>query len=88
MVKATEMLDGVPNVVYQLENVKSVKQTTEAPLSSFDFAGRINITFGIEQPLFSKLTLYFEPFIKIPVSDLATQNLRFTTSGIMCKISF
>jgi hypothetical protein len=88
MVQATEMVDGVPNVVYQLENVKSVEQTTEAPLSTFDFAGRINITFGIEQPLFSKLTLYFEPFIKIPVSDLATQNLRFTTSGIMCKISF
>jgi hypothetical protein len=88
MVQATEIVDGVPNVVYQLENVKSVEQTTEAPLSTFDFAGRINITFGIEQPLSSKLTLYFEPFIKIPVSGLATQNLRFTTSGIMCKISF
>jgi hypothetical protein len=88
MVQATEMVDGVPNLVYQLENVKSVEQTTEAPLSTFDFAGRINITLGIQQPLSSKLFLHFEPFIKIPVSDLATQNLRFTTSGIMCKISF
>jgi hypothetical protein len=88
MVGTVEMSDGVPNVAYQLENVKSVEQETEAPLSTFDFAGRINIIFGFEQHLSATLFLHLEPFIKIPVSDLATQNLKFTTSGITCKISF
>ena len=88
MVEIVDMRDGVPNVAYQLENVKNTEQTTEAPLSTFDFAGRINIIFGFEQHLSSRLFLHLEPFIKIPVSELATQNLKFTTSGITCKISF
>ena len=88
MVGIVEMNDGVPNVAYQLENVKTVEQVTESPLSTFDFAGRINIIFGFEQHLSSRLFLHFEPYIKIPLSELATQNLRFTTSGITCKISF
>ena len=88
MVQTVEMNDGVSNVTYQLENVKTTEQISEASLNTFDFAGRINIMFGFEQHLSSRVFLHLEPYIKIPVSELATQNLRFTTSGITCKISF
>ena len=88
MVQTVEMQDGVSNVAYQLENVKTTEQNTEAPLNTFDFAGRINIMFGFEQHLSSRVFLHLEPYIKIPVSELATENLRYTTSGITCKISF
>jgi hypothetical protein len=88
MVQTVVMNDGEANVTYQLENVKTTEEETEAPLSTFDFAGKINIIFGFEQHLSSRLFLHLEPFIKIPVSELASQNLRFTTSGITCKISF
>ena len=88
MVQSVEMKDGMPNVTYQLENVKTTEQETEAPLNTFDFAGRINIMFGFEQHLSSRLFLHLEPYIKIPVSELATENLRYTISGITCKISF
>jgi hypothetical protein len=88
MVQSVEMNDGVPDMTYQLENVKTTEQETEAPLNTFDLAGRINIMLGFEQHLSSRLFLHLEPFIKIPVSELATQNLRYTTSGITCKISF
>jgi hypothetical protein len=88
MVPSVEMNDGMPDVTYQLENVKTTEQETEAPLNTFDFAGRINFMFGFEQHLSSRLFLHIEPYIKIPVSELATQDLRFTTSGITCKISF
>jgi hypothetical protein len=88
MVGSVNMNDGEPNVTYELENVKSVEQETEAPLSTFDFAGRINIIFGFEQHLSTRVFLHFEPYLKIPVSELATQNLKYTTSGITCKISF
>ncbi len=88
MVQTVEMSDGMATVNYQLENVKTTEQTTEAPLSTFDFAGRINIIFGFEQHLSSRLFLHLEPYIKIPVSELASRNLSYTTSGITCKISF
>jgi hypothetical protein len=88
MVQNVEMNGGVPDVNYQLENVKTTEQITEDPLNTFDFAGRINIMFGFEQHLSSRLFLHLEPYLKIPVSDLATENLRYTISGITCKVSF
>lgn len=88
MVPNVVMTEGEPIVTYQLENVKTIEQNTEAPLNTFDFAGRVNIILGFEHHLSSDIFLHFEPFIKIPISELATQNLRFTTSGITCKISF
>jgi hypothetical protein len=88
MVGTVEMNNGVPAVGYQLENVISIEREAEAPLSTFDFAGRINIILGFEQHLSSRVFLHFEPYIKIPVSEQATQNLKFTTSGITCKVSF
>ena len=80
--------DGMQNVSYEVENVETKQENTEAPLNTFDFAGRINLLFGMEYNLSSGLFLHVEPYVKIPVSDLATQNLRFTTSGISCKVSF
>jgi hypothetical protein len=88
MVQSVEMNNGMSNVSYQLENVKTTEQETEAPLSTIDFAGRINIILGFEQHLSSRLFLHLEPYVKIPVSELATENLRYTISGITCKISF
>jgi len=88
MVPSVEMIGGEPNVTYQLENVKTTEQKTEDPLNTFNFASRVNILFGFEHHLSSNIFLHFEPYIKIPISELATQNLWFTTSGITCKISF
>lgn len=88
MVRTVEMNYGEESVSYQLENVRNTEQEKEAPLNTFDFAGRVNIIVGIERSISSRLFLHLEPYIKIPVSDLATRDLRFTTSGINCKISF
>jgi hypothetical protein len=88
VVQVVNMTEGVPNVSYQVETVAKTDQQTNPPLSQFDFAGRVNIIFGYEQHLSSKLFLHIEPYIKIPVTDIAAQDLRFTTSGITCKISF
>jgi hypothetical protein len=88
MVGVVNMAGGESTIEYQLQNVENTEQTKEAPFNSFDFAGRINIIFGFEQHLSSKVYLHLEPYVKIPVSGLATHNLKFTTSGITCKISF
>lgn len=88
VVEIITFADGIEKVDYKVVNVKSTEQKTEAPFNTFDFAGRVNILFGLQQPISSNLFIHIEPYIKIPVSGLATQNLKFTTSGITCKISF
>jgi len=88
MVPYLEMDNGTPYVSYQIENVKTTEEIKEAPLSTFDFAGRINIILGFEYKLKKRLSLHIEPYLKLPVSELATQNIRFTTSGLSCRISF
>ena len=88
MVPNLEMNNGTPFISYQIENVKTTEEIKEAPLSTFDFAGRINIIVGFEYKLKTRLSLHIEPYLKLPVSELATQNIRFTTSGLSCRISF
>ncbi|MBP9018873.1 MAG: outer membrane beta-barrel protein [Bacteroidales bacterium] len=73
---------------YKLNNVSTTSERKEEPFNAFDVAGRINLMFGFERPLSSHLYLQIEPYIKIPISGLASENLRYTTSGITCKISF
>jgi len=87
-VEVVVMQDGVENVTYEVQNVKNTDKTTEEPLNTFDFASRVNIFFGFEQHLSSKLFLHIEPYLKIPISDQATRNIKYTTGGITCKISF
>jgi hypothetical protein len=88
MVGVVNMVGGERTIDYQLENVENIEKRREEPLNTFDFAGRVNIIFGFEQHLSSKIYLHLEPYIKAPITDLATENLRFNTSGITCKISF
>jgi hypothetical protein len=88
MVGSVAMVDGLPNVNIQLENVKSSVEESEKPLNAFDPAGRINIIFGIEQKFSSQLRLHVEPYMKIPVSGLASRNMKYTFSGVSCKVSF
>lgn len=73
---------------YRIENVESVKTTTISSPNALDVAGRVNLIFGYEQKLSPKLNLHIEPFIKIPLTGLASENMRFTTGGVTFKVSF
>ncbi|MBK8882729.1 MAG: hypothetical protein IPN67_10190 [Bacteroidales bacterium] len=88
MVAVVEVNDGRPNIGYEMQNVKTTEQTTEEPLNTFDFASRVNIIFGFEQHLSSKLFLNIEPYLKIPISEQASRNIKYSIGGISCKISF
>jgi len=73
---------------YKLENVETTTSITPNVSSPFDIAGRLNISIGYEKQISPALYLHIEPFLKIPVSGLANENLRFVTSGITFKLSF
>lgn len=79
---------GMEKLSYKMENIETKSETTEPSFNSLDIAGRLNLIFGMEQRLSPKLYLHLEPYMKIPVSGLATENLRFSTGGVTCKISF
>jgi hypothetical protein len=75
-------------IIHELITKESTVEESAPSFQSFDLAGRLNLIVGMEQRLTPTLRLHVEPYLKIPLSGLASQNLKFTTSGINCKISF
>ncbi|MDP3436042.1 MAG: outer membrane beta-barrel protein [Bacteroidales bacterium] len=73
---------------YKLETIERVTTSSGSPNSAFDIGGRVNLIFGVEQRLTPKLNLSIEPFMKIPVSGLATKNMIYTTGGVTFKVTF
>lgn len=82
------MSGGQESIGYELVTVESNTRNTVPSFQTFDIAGRLNIILGLEQHLTNKIRLHVEPYLRIPVTEMAAENLKFTTSGITCKISF
>jgi len=88
LVAVSSLVGGHEIISYNIVNVASTTQNLVTPFRTFDFAGRLNFLLGLEQQLSPKLFLHFEPYLKIPVSGLATENLKYISSGVTFKISF
>ena len=88
LVAVSSTVGGHQIVSHNIVNVVSTNQNTTSTFRTFDIAGRLNFMLGLEQQLSPKLFLHFEPYLKIPVSDLATENLKYISSGVTFKISF
>ena len=82
------MVASEAKMTYKLENFATTSENKEEPFNAFDVAGRINLIFGIERKISQDLNLHIEPYVKIPLSGLGSENMKFMTSGITCKISF
>ncbi|MCK9303996.1 MAG: hypothetical protein M0P27_01190, partial [Bacteroidales bacterium] len=74
--------------IYRLEQVEATSTRSVPKPDDMNIAGRINLSIGFKREITPNLTLHIEPYLKIPVTGLATEKLRFTTSGVTCKISF
>jgi len=81
-------VSGAENTVYKLVDVRTTTVERTEPFSSLDVAGRINLMVGYSTSVSPKLNLHIEPYIKIPLTGMGSKDMRFTTSGITCKISF
>jgi hypothetical protein len=80
--------NGQETVEYKVVIRETVTNESVLPLKTFDFASRLNLTMGAEHKITPGLHLHIEPYVKIPLSGLGAQNLKFTTSGVTCKVSF
>lgn len=80
--------NGQESIEYELITRESILTGNESPFKTFNLAGRLNLLIGIEQEISSGINFHVEPYINIPLSGLSSQDLKFTTSGIRCKVSF
>ncbi|MCG6191190.1 outer membrane beta-barrel protein [Maribellus maritimus] len=88
LIEVVKEVNGQETVEYEVVTKETETWKSVPPLQTFNFAGRLNLMVGMEQKITPKLHIHIEPYVKIPLSGLGAQNLRFTTSGLQCKLSF
>jgi len=62
--------------------------TSERNLKGNSYLGFFNFSVGRQQTLFNKYNIRIEPFVKIPVGKLSSQDLQLMNSGIKFQLSF
>ncbi|RAJ35508.1 hypothetical protein [Pedobacter cryoconitis] len=62
--------------------------TVEKHLKGNSYIGYFNFSVGRQQHIFNKYKVRIEPFIKIPVGKLSSEDLNLTNSGIKFQLSF
>jgi len=62
--------------------------TPETPLRGNSYLGFFNFSVGRRQSLFNKYNILIEPFIKVPIGRLSSQELKLMNSGLKFQISF
>jgi hypothetical protein len=60
----------------------------EKNLKGNSYIGFFNFSIGRQQSLFNKYKIRIEPFVKIPVGKLSSEDLKLTNSGIKFQLSF
>lgn len=80
--------NGEKITTYKLEMIETKIVENPVQNGAMDIAGRVNIILGYSRNISPKLRLHIEPYLKIPVTGIGSRELKFTTSGVTCKISF
>ena len=55
--------------------------------SQWNFMSTIDLSMGIRTPLGQKNTLLISPYLRLPVRDLASENVRFSTLGLHLQLN-
>jgi len=60
---------------------------TDETLNHFDFAGLFNLSIAYDVPL-PKGSLAVEPYIKLPLADISSQDIRMGSGGLTLRYNF
>jgi hypothetical protein len=86
----------VTNTTYNAQTLQYETNTTSKnflndiksdPLTRFDFARLFNLAIGYDLPI-SRGSLVFEPYIKIPLGKISSQEIRMGSGGINLRYIF
>ncbi|GAA4781301.1 hypothetical protein GCM10023231_05940 [Olivibacter ginsenosidimutans] len=69
--------------------VKSVHEaSSETPYQGNSYSGFLNFSVGRKMPVFKKVGLSVEPFIKIPIGELSKQDMNLRYGGVRVITNF
>jgi hypothetical protein len=71
-----------------LNSVAVAEPVAETPLKGKSYLGFFNFSIGRKQQIFNKYDILIEPFIKVPIGKLSTQELNLMNSGLKFQINF
>jgi len=75
--------DGEQITFRQVDEVNNTR--SEEAFSRFDFAKTVNVSMGFQYSLSDKLGLIFEPYAKIPIAPLTSEQVRFGSGGLQVR---
>jgi len=79
---------GAVSVYRAFQTQEVAEPAAEKPLKGNSYLGFINFSVGRRQNIFNQYSIQIEPFIKIPVGRLSTQELNLLNSGVKFQLSF
>ncbi|CAM4377394.1 hypothetical protein SAMN06265348_114137 [Pedobacter westerhofensis] len=71
-----------------LETQQVDEEATDRPLKGNSYLGFFNFSIGRRQNIFKQYNIQIEPFIKVPIGKLSSQDLNLMNSGIKFQLSF
>lgn len=81
-----EIINDKEQVIIVDEFQERKSSSSEPSFSKIDPAQILNISFGYEYALTANQSLIFEPYIKLPLGDLTSRDVRFGSAGLNIKI--
>jgi hypothetical protein len=85
---STDPATGTIQNYTALETQEVDEPTTEQPLRGNSYLGFFNFSIGRRQQLFKQYNIQIEPFIKVPIGKLSSQDLNLMNSGVKLQLSF
>jgi len=85
---STNPTTGAVSVYRAFQTQEVAEPAVEKPLKGNSYLGFINFSVGRRQNIFNQYSIQIEPFIKIPVGRLSTQELNLLNSGVKFQLSF
>lgn len=63
------------------------KQKEVKVFSQWNFLSTIDLSMGVRTPLGQKNSLLISPYLRLPIKDLASENVRFSTIGLHLQLN-
>ncbi|MCX2477856.1 hypothetical protein OQY15_02065 [Pedobacter sp. MC2016-15] len=85
---STDPSTGAMESYTALETQQVDEVAPDRPLKGNGYLGFFNFSIGRRQNIFKQYNIQIEPFIKVPIGKLSTQDLNLMNSGVKFQLSF
>jgi len=84
----TDPSTGFSETYQAVKSEAIAEPAVEAPMKGNSYIGFFNLSVGRDQRIFKQYHIMVEPFIKIPVGKLSSEDLNLMNSGVKFRLSF